>query len=112
MNDHRTIRDQLMARREELSKRLEKIERDVRHDATPLERDSQERVVQTANDDVLDALDGAGRREIELIDRALERMDRGEYGACGRCGEPIKAGRLKALPFAELCIRCAERSEG
>lgn len=111
MKEHEAIRDKLMARREELSRRLDKIERDVRHDAVPLERDSQERVVQTANDDVLDALDDAGRNELNLIDRALERMERGEYGECVRCSGPITPGRLKALPFAEQCIRCAEQSE-
>lgn len=76
MPQHKAIRAKLTARRAELSKRLEKIERDVRHDAVPLERDSQERVVQLQNDDGLDALDNAGRDELTLIDRALERMDR------------------------------------
>ena len=111
MRKHKAIRAKLTARREELSKRVEKIEHDVRHDAVPLERDSQERVVQLQNDDVLDTLDDAGRNELTLIDRALERMDRGDYGTCARCGEPIAPARLKALPFAEQCIACAERSE-
>ena len=111
MRQHKAIRAKLTERRQELSKRLEKIERDVRHDAVPLEKDSQERVVQLQNDDVLDALDDAGRHELALIDRALERMDRGDYGTCARCEEPIGPPRLKALPFAEQCIGCAERSE-
>jgi DnaK suppressor protein len=110
-DQHAAIRAKLTARREELSKRLEKIERDVRHDAVPLEQDSQERVLQTANDDVLDALDSSGRKELQLIDHALERMERGDYGECTRCGEPIGDARLKALPFAQQCIRCAEQGE-
>lgn len=40
------------------------------------------------------------------IERALDRMDRGTYGQCERCGQPIAAERLEALPSARLCINC------
>lgn len=43
-----------------------------------------------------------------LIEQALRRMDRGEYGYCENCGQPIAPDRLEALPFATLCIRCQE----
>jgi RNA polymerase-binding protein DksA len=42
---------------------------------------------------------------LEKIDRALSRMDEGTYGICQRCGRPIEKARLKALPYASLCIR-------
>jgi RNA polymerase-binding protein DksA len=42
------------------------------------------------------------------IDRALERMSEGTYGACSRCGKPIEKARLKALPYADLCIKDAQ----
>src|SRR5919204_684055 len=42
---------------------------------------------------------------IAKIDRALIRMDEGVYGTCARCGKPIEKARLKALPYASLCIR-------
>jgi DnaK suppressor protein len=42
------------------------------------------------------------------IDRALARMDDGTYGACSRCGKPIEKARLKALPYADLCIKDAQ----
>jgi DnaK suppressor protein len=42
------------------------------------------------------------------IDRALVRMDDGAYGACSRCGKPIEKARLKALPYADLCIKDAQ----
>ena len=40
------------------------------------------------------------------IERALDHMDRGTYGKCERCGQPIAAERLEALPSARLCINC------
>jgi DnaK suppressor protein len=40
--------------------------------------------------------------------RALEKLDRApdEAGACEECGEDIPWGRLKAMPYAELCVGC------
>lgn len=38
---------------------------------------------------------------------ALERLDAGTYGACERCGRPIGAARLDALPYVRCCIACA-----
>jgi DnaK suppressor protein len=43
------------------------------------------------------------------IERALERLDQGSYGRCASCGEVIPAGRLAALPWAELCVPCGSR---
>ena len=42
------------------------------------------------------------------IDRALARMDDRTYGICSRCGKPIEKARLKALPYADLCIKDAQ----
>src|SRR5919198_3351100 len=42
------------------------------------------------------------------IERALSRMDEGTYGTCSRCGRPIEKARLKALPYADLCIKDAQ----
>ncbi len=45
------------------------------------------------------------------IERALARIDRGEYGDCNVCGEGIAERRLQAVPWTMLCIACQERSE-
>ena len=52
------------------------------------------------------------RREVELarIAGALERLERGDYGYCVSCGEPIAAKRLQLDPATPLCLSCAERS--
>jgi DnaK suppressor protein len=42
------------------------------------------------------------------IDRALARMGDGTYGICSRCGKPIEKARLRALPYADLCIKDAQ----
>ncbi|HWF58163.1 MAG TPA: TraR/DksA C4-type zinc finger protein [Candidatus Dormibacteraeota bacterium] len=46
---------------------------------------------------------------VREIDRALARLDEGSYGRCTTCAELIPAGRLAALPWAELCVPCSGR---
>ena len=47
------------------------------------------------------------------IDDALRRIQMGVYGACEKCSEMIAKPRLKAQPFAKLCIKCqAEQEKG
>ena len=49
------------------------------------------------------------RRHVAEVDAALVRLDQGSYGICERCGTPIGAERLEALPAARTCISCAAR---
>jgi DnaK suppressor protein len=48
---------------------------------------------------------------MERIDKALAKMDEGTYGLCDRCGKPIEKLRLKALPYANLCIKDKQAEE-
>jgi DnaK suppressor protein len=48
---------------------------------------------------------------LRKIDGALKRMDEGTYGLCVRGGHAIEKARLKALPYAELCIKDAQAAQ-
>jgi DnaK suppressor protein len=50
-------------------------------------------------------------RELERIERALDRMREGSYGLCETCGGKIALARLQALPYAVTCIRCQRAAE-
>lgn len=52
------------------------------------------------------ALRGNAEELIGQIDAALKRIEDGSYGTCQRCGQPIAAERLEALPYAAYCITC------
>jgi DnaK suppressor protein len=53
------------------------------------------------------ALLAQARDHLGDLDRALERLERGEYGRCEGCGEPIPKERLEVRPAASTCVRCA-----
>ena len=45
------------------------------------------------------------------IQSSLERIEDGTYGACEECGAKIPKTRLNAIPYANLCIKCASQLE-
>jgi DnaK suppressor protein len=45
-------------------------------------------------------------RRLTLINMALENLEGGGFGACVDCGRAISLGRLRAKPYARLCIDC------
>src|SRR5688500_16075891 len=52
------------------------------------------------------ALSAQARAAVEEIDHALAKIQAGTYGTCENCGQPIPKARLKALPYARLCVAC------
>lgn len=48
---------------------------------------------------------------ITRIDLALDKIAKGTYGVCDRCGGAIDPARLKAVPYATLCITCKKEEE-
>ena len=48
---------------------------------------------------------------LNRIDEALRKIQEGTYGICENCSKPISTKRLKAVPYAKLCIKCKEDEE-
>ena len=45
------------------------------------------------------------------IDDALKRLDDGSFGICQQCNQAIALSRLRAVPYASLCIECQRSKE-
>jgi RNA polymerase-binding transcription factor DksA len=104
MLDHEHIRETLTHRLADLHAQVANIETDLRQ---PLDDDFSEQAIDRADDEALDAVEQSALAEIELITRALGRLEIGTYGICTVCGSAIAPKRLEAMPAAGLCIRCA-----
>jgi RNA polymerase-binding transcription factor DksA len=106
MSKHGIVRMQLQERLDQLSRRVGRIEGDLR---STRDRDSQERASELENDEVLQGLDEMSLAEVRQIREALRRIESESYGICSDCGEPISAERLAAVPFAVTCVGCTTR---
>ncbi len=51
------------------------------------------------------------REVLHRIDQALKRIEEKTFGACTECEKTIPGVRLKALPYAETCLKCQEKIE-
>jgi len=51
------------------------------------------------------------RQVLIEINHALDKIDEGGYGVCEGCKKSITKIRLKAVPYAMLCLKCQEKKE-
>ena len=58
-------------------------------------------------------LEARGRlvERVNRLAQAIERVRAGDYGVCEVCGDPIAAGRLRAIPEATTCVACQDAAE-
>lgn len=49
------------------------------------------------------------RENLHDVDLALSKIEKGTFGVCERCGEPMDPERLEALPYARLCMSCKQK---
>jgi DnaK suppressor protein len=63
----------------------------------------------TAERGEAEALAGQLRDALAEVEAAIGRLDKGTYGVCERCGQPISPARLEAKPAARRCIACASK---
>src|SRR3546814_14246702 len=81
--------------------------------AEPLNADSSEQAVEMEDDAALEGQDALIDNQIVSVSRALERIEKGTYGECVRCGGHIAAARLDVRPEAAICIASArDRQSG
>jgi len=104
------VRTRLLARREELATRASLAAADLRREHEPLSADFSEQAVQRENDEVLQGISDAARSELASIDRALRRIESGDYFKCARCSGVIEASRLEAVPHTDRCASCAREA--
>jgi DnaK suppressor protein len=58
----------------------------------------------------IEPLSERAERRLRAIELALERAEHGRLGICERCQGRISRTRLRAIPEATLCMRCAREA--
>lgn len=66
---------------------------------------------QSLDKEILFELSGNSHNTIGQIEAALRKIEKGIYGRCELCRQPIPKKRIKALPFARYCVHCQTSSE-
>ena len=115
---------QLQALREDIERRLQRLQAEIREDVERTRSREEDRDVMSGaspdagDESVASLLADLGHAELgrdvgelRALQAALARMDAGPYGTCAECGADIGLERLRANPAAERCIDCQRRHE-
>ena len=92
-----------------LEERLERVARHTRRRPEPIPQDFAEQATALENDELMATLDDDLVDKLAMINRALARIQSGEYTMCAHCGEEIAEERLLAIPDTQLCYPCADK---
>jgi len=107
MNNMEHFKQKLLALKDELTRRVNAINKDIKHEE--LSSNWTEQATERENDEVLESLGNASEQELIMIESALKRIDSGDYFSCSICGEDIPTARLELLPFTTRCVNCAQK---
>jgi RNA polymerase-binding transcription factor len=102
--DTESLRNQLLSERDELLHRADAPAETAHGDEADLAvmAENKERDLWLAND---------AKQRLELIEKALARIEKGTYGKCVNCGKPIPEERLLALPLTLYDVECQGKLE-
>lgn len=71
--------------------------------------------IDLATDDMatrkMEAVSQIDSNRLNAINQAIIRIKNHKYGVCAQCGKPIPEERLKAIPYALLCMNCKSQNE-
>lgn len=101
-----SLRDILARLRDETYQKIAAFRRDQGEEVLTSPGDEMDVARSTSDVETHASLIERAEDRLRLIDQALVRVDNDTYGTCAECGEDIPLERLKALPFALLCVDC------
>jgi RNA polymerase-binding transcription factor DksA len=108
MNEYGEVPDNLIDILEDLDERLGKITTKVGHADELLSKKFSEQAIEK-NVEIQGPQEKTATDEMRNPRQKIARMDNRGYGNCVVCGEGIQKNRLKALPFSDKCVKCAQK---
>lgn len=101
------MREVIQEKIEETKEEIEQLEELTK----PIEPDNAygrlSRMDAINNKTINDAALRKQKKQLQKLERALSKIDEGNYGTCLKCGEDIPVGRLKFMPWTTKCVKCA-----
>jgi len=101
----------LLNRRDELVKTITRTEEEGRQADDDPTVDLADKAANSYTKEFLFGQTNTDRTILNMIDEALKRIRKEEYGTCANCQEELQQKRLEAVPWAKNCISCQEKQE-
>lgn len=101
----------LLQKKQEIIERLSETYNESKEVETGIAQDLVDKAESSYTKEFLLSLSDAEREQLFLIDDALKRIEKCEYGICQMCGQKISKKRLDVVPWTPYCINCQEKAE-
>lgn len=105
---HKSLMSRAKALRRALAGELEDLRNSKARDTLG---DSADAAFDSGNEEIASQLAELEARELNQIERAIERIKQGTYGLCEHCQAKIPVARLNALPYSTTCVACKRDME-
>lgn len=106
------IKDELIKEKERLEKELSQFAQKSKHGFRVFfknfgsKEDDHVASVATMDNDI--SLEKNLEKSLVEVDKALKKVEQGQYGICESCGKKIKPQRLKIFSAATTCVNCGK----
>jgi len=101
----------LLKKKEEIVEKLSEAYTESKEVETGIAQDLVDKAESSYTKEFILSLSNAEREQLFLIDEALKRIEKCEYGVCQMCGHKISKKRLDVVPWTSYCINCQEKAE-
>jgi DnaK suppressor protein len=105
------FRQMLQQKKAGIVRKLSELTNESKEMETNVAQDVVDKAETSYTKEFLLSLSDADREQLLLIDEALKRIDRNEFGICQLCHKEIGRKRLEAIPWTPYCIDCQEKAE-
>jgi len=109
--EKKEFRKMMMERKEMIIRKLSEFINESKEVETNVAQDVVDKAESSYTKEFLLSLSDTERDQLMLIDEALRRVDKGDFGLCQLCSQEISRKRLNALPWTPYCINCQEKAE-
>jgi len=105
------IKKKLLKEKEEILKKLNEFRNEGKEIEPEIAQDPGDRAESTYEKELLFELSDTERKLLIQINKALEKIEKDDFGKCEKCHKEISLKRLDAIPWTPLCIKCQEKQE-
>ncbi|HPB59544.1 MAG TPA: TraR/DksA family transcriptional regulator [Candidatus Saccharicenans sp.] len=105
------FRKLLLERKNSIIRKLSQFYHESKEIETDTALDVADKAETSYTKEFLLGLTDSEREQLQLIDQALDRLEKGEYGLCQVCHREIGKKRLQIIPWTPYCINCQEKIE-
>lgn len=104
------LRQKLLDERNEIFTNL-MADEEILNNSSDYVEDSGELAFDNLDKDIIAKISSQEKETLRQMDKALKRIESGDYGICTECGASIGFERLEVLPYIQICKDCANKKK-